>query len=66
MNKKSKTFLLSLKATLQGGNRYTPIDLDNSIIAGETIRINEPFSVKGDDIFFINMNILIWVLSYVL
>lgn len=56
--KGNKVFGLNTKVSLIGGNRYTPIDLQASKDAGYTIRKwDEPFSAKGDDIFFINLGL---------
>ena len=53
--KKNKTLALNLKVTLIGGNRYTAIDLENSIADGKTVlqldKINEN---KLDDVFLLN------------
>ena len=41
-----------------GGPRYTPIDLDASIAAGETVRTeDQPFSQKADNLFIPNISI---------
>ncbi|MBD80651.1 MAG: TonB-dependent receptor [Crocinitomicaceae bacterium] len=53
---KDRTLLLNFKASLQGGGRYTPIDLDQSIAQGETVYVNDNYSAQGDDIFFINIS----------
>ena len=52
---KNKSLMLSVKVGLQGGNRYNPIDLDQSIIDGETAYIDEVYSEKGDDVFYTNI-----------
>tara|TARA_B100000809_G_scaffold261243_1_gene309754 strand:+ start:5480 stop:7825 length:2346 start_codon:yes stop_codon:yes gene_type:complete len=52
---KNKSLLLSVKVGLQGGNRYNPIDLDQSIIDGETAYVDEVYSEKGDDVFYANI-----------
>jgi hypothetical protein len=52
---KNKTLSFSLKAGLQGGNRYNPIDLNQSIIDGETAYVDEIFSEKGDDVYSLNV-----------
>ena len=52
---KHKALTLSIKTSLLGGNRYTPIDLEASILAGETVRSSDPLSAKGDDIFYMNI-----------
>jgi len=55
---KNKTFGISSKLMLLGGNRITPIMLEESKAAGRTIRDTEnPFSVKGDDIFQANLSL---------
>ncbi len=47
---KNKSFSLDLKFTQAGGNRYTPIDMVKSNIAGEAVYIdNEAFSKKLKD-----------------
>ena len=44
---KNQSLSLDLKYTQAGGNRYTPIDLEKSILAGESVYIdNEAFSQK--------------------
>lgn len=49
---KNKVLFLNTKIVLIGGQRYSPIDLDASVIAGHEITNElEPFSAKGDDIF---------------
>ncbi len=57
--KKNKTLALNLKATLIGGNRYTPIDLAGSIAADDEVyflyRYNES---KFDDIFVMNFALI--------
>lgn len=52
-NRKNKMFLLiDGRVTYQGGNRYTPILLDESIAAGQTVRDTEnAFSEKFPDYF---------------
>jgi len=52
---KSKSLLLSAKVGLQGENRYNPIDLEQSIIDGETAYVDEVYSGKGDDVFYANI-----------
>jgi hypothetical protein len=49
---KNKVFFVNTKLVLIGGKRYSPIDLEKSIAAGDEV-IDEvhPFSKKGDDIF---------------
>lgn len=54
---KNKTIILNAKATLLGGNRYTPVDLQKSREQDRPIHTdNKPFSVKGDDVFFVNLS----------
>jgi len=56
--KKNKTFGINTKVSLIGGNRYTPIDLAASQASGYTIyQENNPFSAKGEDIFFLNLGL---------
>ena len=46
---------MNLKATLIGGNRYTPIDLESSISAGETVlHLDQIYNAKLDDVFLMN------------
>jgi len=55
---KNKTFGISSKFMLLGGNRITPILLEESIAAERTVRDTEnPYSVKGDDIFQTNISL---------
>lgn len=57
-SEKNKTFALSTKLMLLGGNRFTKILLHESIEQGRTIRDTEnPFTVKGDDIFQTNISL---------
>lgn len=53
---KNKSLLLNVKVGLQGGNRYNPIDLNQSIAEGETVYVDDFFSKKGDDIFYTNVS----------
>lgn len=55
--KKNNVIAVNLKTSLIGGNRYTPIDLEASQNAGQTVLQNNPYSAKGDDIFFVNLGI---------
>jgi hypothetical protein len=49
---KNKVFFVNTKVALIGGKRYSPINLEASIAAGEEVTDElEPFSKKGDDIF---------------
>ncbi len=53
---KSRVLFFNTKLALIGGSRYTPIDLEESRRIGTEVRKDdEPFSVKGDDIFFLNL-----------
>lgn len=55
-SKKNKTLAVNIKASLLGGNRYTPIDLQQSIIENETVYDESRiYGAKGDDIFFLNL-----------
>ncbi|MCB0482482.1 MAG: TonB-dependent receptor [Flavobacteriales bacterium] len=53
---KRNTLQVNIKSSLQGGNRYTPVDLNQSILAGETVRIKDSFSAKAADVFYINLS----------
>jgi hypothetical protein len=54
--KKNKTLAVNIKASLLGGNRYTPIDLEQSILDNETVLDKtQIYGAKGDDIFFLNL-----------
>ena len=54
--KNNKTLALNLKATLIGGNRYTPIDLEKSIAADQTVfDFNQLNEAKLDDVFMMNL-----------
>lgn len=53
--KKNNTFGINLKLIWRGGQRYTPVDLDASIAANETIyQNNNAFSQKFPDYFRID------------
>ncbi len=52
---KQRTITLNVKASLLGGNRFTPLDLTASMNEGRTVRVSEPWSAKGDDVFFVNV-----------
>lgn len=57
-SKKNRYLGVNLKATLLGGNRYSPIDLAASIASGETEIITEQtYEKKYDDVFFINLGL---------
>lgn len=48
---------LNGKVTYRGGQYYTPVDLEKSRTAGETIYIvNSDFSKQGDDLFILNVS----------
>ena len=56
--KADKIMFMNAKVSLIGGSPYTPIDLIASIAAREEIRdTDNPYSRRGDDIFFINYSI---------
>jgi len=56
--KKNKTLAVNAKISLLGGNRYTPINLEESIIKGEKVlEENQIFEKKGDDIFTANLGV---------
>ncbi|MDQ2656428.1 MAG: TonB-dependent receptor [Bacteroidota bacterium] len=49
---KNKVFFMNTKIVLIGGKRYSPVELEASIVAGHEITNElEPFSAKGDNIF---------------
>jgi hypothetical protein len=49
---KNKVLFVNTKVALIGGRRYSPIDLEASIAAGNEVTDElNPFSKKGDDIF---------------
>jgi hypothetical protein len=49
---KNRVVFVNTKVALIGGKRYSPIDLEASIAAGEEVSDElHPFSRKGDDIF---------------
>lgn len=53
---KNRVFFANGKISLIGGKRYTPIDLEASIAAGEEVRHEEaPFSNRSDDLFIANV-----------
>lgn len=53
---KRNTIQVNVKSSLQGGNRYTPINLEKSIAAGEAVREGDLYSKKADDVFYINLS----------
>ncbi len=56
--KNNKTLAVNMKTSLIGGNRYTAIDLEASNLKREAVYDeNNPFGMKGDDIFFVNMGV---------
>lgn len=53
---KNRVLFVNSKVGLIGGARYTPIDLEASREAGHEVRdADNPYSRKGDDIFFLNL-----------
>ena len=57
-SERRRTFGISGKVTLLGGNHYTEILLDESIAKGETVlNDSQPFAAKYKDIFFANVNL---------
>jgi len=55
---KNRVLFVNAKAALIGGQRYSPIDLEASRELGTEVRDDaNPFSVKGDDVFFVNLAI---------
>lgn len=58
LGKPSRTLAVNTKISLIGGNRYTPIDLEASKLAGQTIRQEgADFTAKGEDVFFVNFGV---------
>lgn len=56
--KNSKTIAINLKTSLLGGNRFTPIDLEESIAQGEEVRdYSKNYDSKYDDIFITNLGV---------
>jgi hypothetical protein len=54
--KNNRTLAVNAKVSLLGGNRYTPIDLNASILEGRTVyRQDEAYTMKRDDIFNLNL-----------
>ncbi len=54
---KNKVFFVNTKMALIGGARYTPIDLQASRELGTEVRFEDrPFSMKGEDIFTLNLS----------
>ncbi|UCH13011.1 MAG: TonB-dependent receptor, partial [Bacteroidales bacterium] len=55
---KGRTLSFDTKAALIGGIRYTPIDLEQSIIQEREVRQEtKPFSEKGSDIFKLDISV---------
>ena len=55
---KNRVMFVNTKTSLIGGSRYTPIDLAESQRLGTEVRDEtDPFSKKGDDVFFVNFSI---------
>ena len=56
--KNQKTLAVNIKTSLLGGNRYTPINLEQSIIEGEDVRDESKTNEsKYDDIFMANLGV---------
>ena len=56
--KGNKTIGVNSKLAYLGGNRYTPIDLNASVLQEGTVREwDKPYSAKGDNIFVMNLGI---------
>ncbi len=56
--KNQKTLAVNIKASFLGGNRFTPIDLEQSIADGEQVLDrSKTFESKLDDIFYANLGI---------
>lgn len=52
---KKRTLSVNARISLIGGRHYTPIDLEASRLAGESIFEEEPFTKKADDVFIANI-----------
>jgi hypothetical protein len=53
--KKNKVIGINAKISSLGARRFTPIDLERSVIQDETVYFeNEAFSKKGDNVFILN------------
>lgn len=56
--KNQKTIAVNIKASLLGGNRFTPIDLEQSIAEEEQVLDrSQTYASKLDDIFFANLGV---------
>jgi hypothetical protein len=54
----NRVFFINTKLSVLGGKRYTPIDLNASIQAGEEVRVkNQPFSIKSNNLFIPNLSL---------
>lgn len=56
--KKNKSIAVNVKTSFLGANRYTPIDLEQSILAGNTVYDeSNVLSEKGEDFFYLNLGV---------
>lgn len=54
----NRVLFVNTKISLIGGKRYTPIDLEASVLAGEEIRREDrPFSAKSSNLFIPNFSV---------
>jgi hypothetical protein len=54
---KNKSIALDIKLTLLGGNRYTPVNGELSLLQDEEVLYeDQPFSERGDNIFIANFS----------
>lgn len=57
-SQKNKAIGVNTKVSLIGGNRYTPVDLEASQLAGYTILDDtRAYQEKGDNVFFLNLGV---------
>jgi hypothetical protein len=56
--KNQKTLAINIKASILGGNRFTPIDLNQSIIEGQEVRdYSKTNESKLDDVIYANLGV---------
>lgn len=52
-----RVLFVNAKVSLLGGGRYTPIDLQESVLLGEEVYQEErPYSASAEDVFFLNLS----------
>ncbi len=56
---KKKVLKLNSKVSYIGGNRYTPVDYQQSFLEQQTVYKDEPWSKKGEDIFLWNIGAIL-------